>query len=255
VGPLARSVSDLELMLRVTAGPDARDVSSVPFHLGPKNHLDVANLRIGCYEDDGVHPVTSETRAAVRRAAGLLREQGFSVESFSLAGFEQARRLWWTLFGICGAAALRPLLRGREQEIHPLVLDLLAPPDESMEASFDDLLGAWVERDRLRTRLAEMMESHPILLGPAGSVPAFRHGERQWTIDDRTVGYAEAFTYCQIFNLLGNPAVVLPVGRSPEGLPVGVQLVGRPFEDLRLLTVARKLEEALGPWRPPPVEM
>jgi Asp-tRNA(Asn)/Glu-tRNA(Gln) amidotransferase A subunit family amidase len=78
------------------------------------------------------------------------------------------------------------------------------------------------------------------------------HGERSWDIDGEAVSYSQAFTYCQTFNLLGYPAVVAPMGRSAEGLPIGVQIVGRPFEDRLILAIARKLEEAGTQWQPPP---
>ena len=67
------------------------------------------------------------------------------------------------------------------------------------------------------------------------------------------VEYLKAMSYSQWFNLLGNPAAVVPVGRSPEGLPIGVQVVGRPWEDEAVLAVAAKIEDATGGFRPPPV--
>ena len=109
----------------------------------------------------------------------------------------------------------------------------------------------WDRRDMLRSSLLAQMREYPVLLCPVASIPAFRHGERSWEIDGSTVSYPRAFSYCQTFNLLGNPAVVAPVGRSPEGLPIGVQMVGRPYEDRRLLALARGLEESLGEWQGP----
>jgi Asp-tRNA(Asn)/Glu-tRNA(Gln) amidotransferase A subunit family amidase len=87
------------------------------------------------------------------------------------------------------------------------------------------------------------------------AVPAFRHGERVWDIDGQQVRYPRIFSYCQVFNLLSNPSVIVPAGRSPEGLPIGVQIVGRHFEDSLILGIARRLEAALGTWRRPPEEI
>jgi Asp-tRNA(Asn)/Glu-tRNA(Gln) amidotransferase A subunit family amidase len=97
------------------------------------------------------------------------------------------------------------------------------------------------------------MERFPILLCPVCAVPAFRHGEREWTVREQKVKYLKAMSYCQWFNLLGNPAAVVPVGRSPEGLPIGVQVVGRPWEDEAVLAVAAKIEAATGGFRRPPI--
>ena len=97
------------------------------------------------------------------------------------------------------------------------------------------------------------MEEFPILLGPVCAIPAFRHGEREWQVQGRKVEYLKAMSYSQWFNLLGNPAVAVPVGNSPEGLPIGVQVVGRPWEDEAVLAVSAKIEEVLGKFRPPPI--
>lgn len=111
-----------------------------------------------------------------------------------------------------------------------------------------------LERDDLRGRFLRQMERYPVLLCPVCAIPAFRHGEREWTVDDRKVEYLQAMSYSQWFNLLGNPAAVVPVGRSPEGLPIGVQIAGRPFEDEVVLAVASRIEEACGNLREPPFE-
>ena len=77
-------------------------------------------------------------------------------------------------------------------------------------------------------------------------MPAFRHGERSWSIGGETVTYPGLFVYSQVFNLLGVPAASAPVGESPEGMPIGVQIVGRPYEDRVVTAVVRELENALG---------
>jgi Asp-tRNA(Asn)/Glu-tRNA(Gln) amidotransferase A subunit family amidase len=252
VGPMARSAEDLELLLQVTAGAENHDAASAPVSVGPVADEDLAGVEIGYFEDDGAKPVTAETRQAIQTAARALREQGFRVEPFGMENIEEARQLWWVFFGVSGAALTKPLIEGREQDLHPFVRDLLAPVDGSQYPSFEQFLGMWVERDRLRWRLLEKMGRRRALLCPVAAVPAFRHRERSWTIDGREVRYPRIFSYSQIFNLLSNPSVVVPVGRSPEGLPIGVQIVGRHFEDAWILAIARRLSAALGEWRRPP---
>jgi Asp-tRNA(Asn)/Glu-tRNA(Gln) amidotransferase A subunit family amidase len=97
------------------------------------------------------------------------------------------------------------------------------------------------------------MREYPILICPAAAIPAFRHGERCWQIEGKTVNYLDAWSYTEWFNLLGNPAVVVPVGRSPEGLPIGVQIAGRPWEEEQVLTVAAALEKECRAWRRPDI--
>ncbi len=97
------------------------------------------------------------------------------------------------------------------------------------------------------------MRKYPILLCPAAAIPAFRHGERSWAIEGKTVNYLDAWSYTEWFNLLGNPAAVVPVSHSAEGLPIGVQIVGRPWEEEQVLAVAAALERSCGAWRIPPI--
>ena len=105
----------------------------------------------------------------------------------------------------------------------------------------------------MRAELLSQMATHRVLVCPVAAVPAFRHGERAWTIDGREVRYLDAMVYTQWFNVLGNPAVVVPVGRSPEGLPIGVQVVGRPFEEELVLEVAAAIERECGGYVAPPL--
>jgi amidase len=98
------------------------------------------------------------------------------------------------------------------------------------------------------------MSEFPVLLCPVASIPAFRHGERTWMIDGASVSSLDAMRYTQWFNALACPAAVVPVGHSPEGLPIGVQIVARPFEDEMALGVAAVVDAAFG-YRPPPMAL
>lgn len=252
VGPMARSAADLQLLLEITAGTEYHDPSSAPVSVAPPGEADLLKARIGWFVDNGIVPVTAETAAAVERAARLLADAGFAVEPYRPTGLESAHGVWWTLFGVAGAALVKPLAAGREGDLHPLTRELLAGGAEAAAMTFEEFLNAWVNRDRLRSKLLGQMETYRILLSPVAAVPAFRHGERSWRAGDIDVPYSKAFSYSTIYNLLGNPAVAAPAGRSIKGLPIGVQLIGRPFEDALVVAIARKLEEAMGGWQPPP---
>jgi Asp-tRNA(Asn)/Glu-tRNA(Gln) amidotransferase A subunit family amidase len=119
------------------------------------------------------------------------------------------------------------------------------------QVTAEELLNSWFERDTVRLQVLAQMEKYPVLLCPVCSVPAFRHGERAWEIEGQTVRYLDVFSYTQWFNLLGFPAVSVPVGRSPEGLPIGVQIVGRPWEEEVVLSVAEVVEREASGWQPP----
>ena len=115
-----------------------------------------------------------------------------------------------------------------------------------------ELLDAWAELDLLRAKTLEEMSEYPVLLCPVASIPALRHGERAWNVDGKSVEYLDAVRYTQWFNALAAPAAVVPVGNSPEGLPIGVQIVARPFEDETALGIAAIVDAAFG-YRAPPM--
>jgi Asp-tRNA(Asn)/Glu-tRNA(Gln) amidotransferase A subunit family amidase len=212
---------------------------------------DAKKLRIGYFEDDGRTPVTSETRATVQAAANALKHAGFEVEPFRPEGLEQARQLWWQLFGIAGGMLLRPLTKGREADLSPILKEFSSWVAAEPSHTAQTLLDTWIMRDVVRMQVLSQMRDFPILLCPVASVPAFRHGERSWNIDGQTVQYLDAWSYAEWFNLLGTPAVSIPFGRSNEGLPIGVQIVARPWEEELVLAVAAELEAQRGPWQAP----
>jgi Asp-tRNA(Asn)/Glu-tRNA(Gln) amidotransferase A subunit family amidase len=216
------------------------------------DEAETRKLRIGYFEDDGRTPVTAETRAAVRNAAEGLRSAGFHVEPFRPEGLEETRQLWWKYFVVAGGMLLRPMFRGRESDLSPLLAQFLEWSAAEPALTAQTLLDAWIQRDLLRTRFFTQMQSYPILLCPAAAIPAFRHGERSWQVEGKVVCYLDAWSYTEFFNLLGNPAAVVPVGCSSEGLPIGVQIVGRPWEEEQVLSVALVLEAACNAWKIPP---
>jgi amidase len=109
-----------------------------------------------------------------------------------------------------------------------------------------------VTRDLLRAEFQAQLGPHRVLVGPAAAIPAFGHGERSWIVEGTRVGYLESMRYTQWFNTLGAPAIVLPVGQSSDGLPIGVQVAGRPFDDELVLHVAGLIERECGGYRSPP---
>ena len=252
IGPMARTVEDVRLLLEISSGVEYHDPSAAPVALERPDEAELLRTIVGWFEDYGNYPVTAETRQAVRTAAAALKDQGLTAEPVELEGMESARDLWWTMFGVVATTLLKPMVEGREDDLHPITQALMATQEEESATTYEQFLGAWVDRDRIRSKLLGQMERHRVLLCPVASIPAFRHGERSWTIDGERIKYPQPFVYSQIFNLLGNPAAVVPTGQSPDGLPIAVQVVGRPFEDELVLSVAAKIEEALGGWKPPP---
>ena len=254
VGPMARTVGDLQTLFEVMAGPDDGDPLSAPVPLRKIQPEELKQIRIGYFEDDGRTPVTPETRAAVRTAVEGLTRAGLQVVPFRPEGLEQARDLWWKFFGTAGGMILGPLTKGHEPELSPILREFLNWVASEPAHTGHTLLYTWLLRDELRNQVLAQMQVVPILLCPAAAIPAFRHGERVWKVDGKTVKYLEAWSYTEWFNLLGNPGAVVPVGQSPEGLPIGVQIVGRPWEEELVLAVAAEVERECGGFREPPIK-
>jgi len=251
VGPMARTIADLKLLFEVMQGPDIGDPSAAPVPVRWPSSVELQKIRIGYFEDDGRIPVTPETRLAVRQAAESLRNAGFEVQSFRPENLEKIRQLWWKFFGIAGGMLLGPMTRGHEAELSPILKEFNGWVTAEEPHTAQTLLACWIERDLLRMQVFEAMEKFPVLLCPVASIPAFRHGERSWQVEDQTVQYLDAWSYCEWFNLLGMPGAVVPVTRSPEGLPIGVQVVARPWEEESVLAILQVIEQGRGLWKAP----
>jgi Asp-tRNA(Asn)/Glu-tRNA(Gln) amidotransferase A subunit family amidase len=263
VGPMARTIEDVRIMFEAMAGYDDGDPCSAPVRVvdaAVDNVIDelstasagAREIQIGFFEDDGRTPVTGETRSAVRRTASLLQNCGFRVEPFRPDGLEEARQLWWQFFGTAGGMILEPMLKGRESELSPILREFQVWTQALPAHTGESLLAAWLGRDAVREKILVQMRKYPVLICPAAAIPAFRHGEREWQVEGKVVKYLDAWSYCEWFNLLGFPAAVVPMGQSAEGLPIGVQIIGRPWQEEVMLDIAAKLEKERGPWRAPP---
>jgi len=237
-GPMARTVADVRLLFEVMQGVDDRDSLSVG-----RGEMQREKPRIGVVRHFSNVPVHPDIAASVERASQMLRECGYEVEEFELTGLERAPNVWAFFFGELGSYQIREILAGRESEAHWTITENLRPsavPDAKAVAA------QFAERERLRAVTLERMQRCELLLTPPSSIPAMKHRERRWSLGGQSVSMFAAMAHATIWNLLGFPALVLPFGMTSDGLPVGVQLVGRPFEDERVLEVGEKLETARG---------
>jgi Asp-tRNA(Asn)/Glu-tRNA(Gln) amidotransferase A subunit family amidase len=245
---MARTVADVRALFEVMAGPDAGDAHSAPVPLRTYPENDLRATPIGLLQSPALGNATPETRFAVDRAAKLLSDRGFSVEPFELSGLDRALELWWFFFGPVIAHLLNTNLAGHEFQLSPMLREYLSNATSPVPPSLDQFIQACVERDLLREQILRQMDRVPILLSPVSSAPAFRHGEGNY---NPGTGYRDTMRFSQWLNLTGLPGASVPVGLSSEGLPIGVQVIGRPFEDELVLAIAAALEHSRGPWQPP----
>ncbi len=252
VGPLARTVADLRALFAVMSGPDPGDALSAPVPIREIAASDLSGLRIGILENPELGRPTPETLSALRRATQLLCDLNHRVEPLKLEKLDQALDLWWLFFGPVIADLFRQSTSGKESQLSPMFLSYLEATQAEPKVTLDSFQKACVDRDLVRASLLRQLREVPILLSAVSTAPAFKHGAGNYRSGDPH-NYRDTMRFSQWLNLAGFPGLSLPMGQSPEGLPINIQLIGRPHEEDLLLAVAEQLEEARGPWQPPPL--
>jgi amidase len=242
VGPLARYVEDLALVLPLIGGPDGQDPSIAPVPLGDPATVDLPRLRGAYYTDNGIQTPTPEVIRATRAAVEALMDAGIRCDEVRPPGTEESLELYATLLrGWDGGARVRLLLERVGTALDATSLDrFLAAP--SLPA--DELVRLIDRWDRFRTGMLRFLERHDIIIAPVNAYPALPHGQLGTMYP--------GFSYTMAYNLTGWPAAVVRAGTSPGGLPIGVQVVAHPWREDVALAVAAALERALGGWQPPP---
>ncbi len=242
-GPMARSVEDLALAFRILAGADGRDTEVPPVPVVDVPAPSIHQLRVAWAETFPGTPATRAIRQAVRTFAEQLERAGARVaEALPGISFEEQHELWaryYRWFAYLTVHVWKAPAPGRSQPEPPTALDLI-----EMQQKRDEFLLAW-ER---------FFEGWDVLVCPTAIVTAFPHCPpgTPVSVDGEMAKYGQINHHCFPFNLSGHPVVVLPVGRDPEGLPIGVQAVGARWHDERLLVIATRLAEIAGPFRRPP---
>jgi Asp-tRNA(Asn)/Glu-tRNA(Gln) amidotransferase A subunit family amidase len=189
-------------------------------------------------------------------AAKSLRDAGLDVGEERPPGVSSGAAIWIELFSRAASEQLREFYKGRELEAGPLVSNLLRSPELETDlqgkiSKAEKVAAAVLERERLREDLLRWLKTTRLILAPVGSTPAFEHGASRLDVGGQSISVFRAFSYSQAFNVFGLPSVVVPAGCSAEGLPIGVQIVGGPFEEATVLAAAAVIEEALGGWQRP----
>jgi amidase len=243
-GPMARYVEDLEMVLPLLCGGDGRDPTVVDVPLGDPRAVDLRRLRVAFHVDNGIASPTPATVDSVQRTAHTLSDAGVVVEEARPTGIEQTYELAFELLGVDGGVGLRSRLQSLgTTEMHPLMLQFLEMVGPKARST-TDALALLVRLDVWRAGMFAWWQSYDAILCPACAAPALPHGT-SWA-------NPSAYSYTLAFNLTGWPGAVVRAGTSPEGLPIGVQIVARPWREDVALALARHVEMAMGGWQPPP---
>jgi amidase len=269
VGCLARSIADLQLGFQIIAGADPAQPEIPPVALNDPISRSPQSLRIAWVDELSSYPVAIEIRSAMQSMALRLTEVGITAErwtpnfDFALAWktfyqlaaynliYAQSRSLaeiWKNL-----AFLFRESTQGDRElrklgNIAGIGLPISANP--TLKGYFETLTA----RDCLTTQMDKELDRWDAWLCPVAMTPAFTHCKRGAAIliDECYVPYSMASgAYVIPFNLTGHPAVVIPIGQTQAGLPIGMQIVGKRWQEMELLAIAQEIDRVVGKFRQP----
>ena len=245
IGPMARYVEDLVLALPIISGPDGVDPAIFPVPLGDPGDVDISSLRIAYYSDvDGYQRATDDTQATLSAAVTALAELVQSVEQDAPPPISKYVDLWARVGGGDGRAWVdRMLEKWGTTEISPFIEKGFARTEPTTTAEYTEALEA---QDQFRSEMLGWVQDYDAVIAPVASQPAPTHGAT-YEGDNRTMFYTGPY------NITGWPGAVVRCGTSAEGLPIGVQILAKPWREDICLALAAALEAALGGWQRPPL--
>jgi len=236
IGPMARTVEDLSLLYGVIAGPGGKDTDVGPAPVEPAMRCDPAGLRIAFAPTFLGLPVAADIAAAVSRLAAKLAKMGATVEEAALPklDFREDLRCAGELIGMMIGAA--------------------QPDSGDKPATLAAYCAALARRDRSILAWEDFFAQYDALICPASATTAFRHCEPGTPIelDGKKADYGLIGAHGTVFNYSGHPAVVMPCGQDGQGLPIGLQLVGKRWSEARLIGIAALVEQHVGGFQRPP---
>ena len=253
MGILARSVKDLITAFMIIKGPDGKDMSILPVDFGKNPVKNMDNLKIAWVDDAEGIMVSKGTRKVLTAFIDNINTKGHTVEKVdsSMLGFKQAKKIFAGLF--------YPVIGLKMPHIVRVIARVIGK-NKYLNLNLKKYLEAEIQRVDLIEKLDSFLTDKDVLICPVTLTPAYLHQAQSRYIgsmpvykqgimvDDKVMEYGDANTaFTILFSVTGNPVVVIPVGKSENGLPIGVQIVGKRWSDHDLLTIAEKLTEYADP--------
>jgi amidase len=243
IGPMSRYVEDLVLILPIISGVDWKDPAIIPMPLGNPDDVDISKLRVAFHTDNGIATPTKEIQEAVKSVVDSIANTGASVKETRPSCIEKAPELNAGLNLGDGGVWIKNLLNTYGTiEPHPWIQFILDFAQET-RLSLSQFSELFFRLDIFRSQMLSFMESYDVIICPVNATPAISHG----SANENFLNFSYTFTY----NLTGWPGAVVRVSNTPEGLPIGVQIIARPWREDIAIKVAGYLETVFGGWQKP----
>lgn len=268
-GAMARNAQDLELLLKVIAGPKPVEGRCWQLSMTPSPLNTLKQARVGLWLDDPLCPVEKELTDGYRALGTHLANQGTLVSEAGhpLLNLQRILPVYFNLMGSLMSTSLKPAQRRQMKWMARLEkwLALFGPTTAFMGeygTGANQPAYQWMAmsevREKMRAEIESLFQEVDVLLTPVTPTAAIRHDhsqpvfKRRITVDGQPRAYMDQFCWIALATLLGLPATSVPIGRTQEGLPFSVQVIGAPGTDLTTIGFARLLEEAgLAGFQPP----
>ena len=236
-GPLARNIKDLNLIMNILKGPDGSDPNTVPVNWSNPQKININDLKGIYYLDNGIYDLDNEIKESVLKTVKILDDRGIEIIEKKPPMINKTFSLFKRIFSADGWTWKYRLL-----EKYGTIDKLKENPERAINGiEFNKLIG---ELQRFRKKNLEFMRDYDFIISPVTAFAARDHG---FSYNEK--GVIAAFSYTMIYNLLGWPAVVIPINQSKEGLPIGVQIASTPWREDVCLSLAEKLENEFGGWQ------
>ena len=244
-GPMVRTVEDAAITMNVISGHDPRDVACVDLPVPDFTAAltgDIRGLRIGTPRQFFDAPLDPEVRQRVNDALGHLESLGAEVQEVDFPEFNDAAAISTTMLMAEASACFRDLLASDGEQLYePVRLRLEA----GLFISAADYLRAQQGRAAFDRAARRLLQDVDLLAGPSEPVTAPPLLQQQVLAGEREIGTVAALTqYTRPYNITGFPAISVPCGFSAEGMPIGLQLAGRPFDEETVLRAAHAYEQS-----------
>ena len=242
IGPMARSTKDIALALNVIEGPDSSDHYAINMPLTKTNNLEnsISDLKIAWYSDEPFQPISQSVKSVVENAILMFRDMNCKIEKVNLDFLSTLDTMGTSgkIAAVEGNRDLGPLFKGKEDLLSVSMQRRLSIPQPSHE----EYLQALLNRQKIRQGFMNLFKDIDILIGPASPVSAPKHNEVDLNVDGVLTHGRTALMSTLVYDLTGAPAISIPWGKDKNGMPIGIQIIGRHFDESTVLNVAYQLE-------------